>query len=111
MRRVSIPGVLAGGFVDVVTSVVLGIPFSVIAVMHVDFAHTPKDQLQHAIQAAMHSNAVLYGRPVVGGGGVFSARRLHCRADCEAARNPQRFPLLLVVRSGRDMDDRGSHFR
>jgi hypothetical protein len=41
MGKVSIKGVLVGGIVDVVTSVVLGLPFAIYAMSKVDLSHTP----------------------------------------------------------------------
>ena len=60
MKNVSIVGVLVGSVIDVLTSIVLGLPFGLYALSKVDLAHTPKDQIQSAIAAAMHGNAVLY---------------------------------------------------
>jgi hypothetical protein len=60
MKKVSILGVLVGSVTDVSTSFILGIPFGIYALSKVDLAHTPKDQLQSAITAAMHANAMLY---------------------------------------------------
>jgi hypothetical protein len=44
MGRISIKGVLLGGVVDVLSSVLLGIPFAVYAVLRINLAHVPKDQ-------------------------------------------------------------------
>ena len=44
MDKVSVKGVLVGGIVDVVTSVVLGLPFALYAMLKVDLSHTPNAQ-------------------------------------------------------------------
>jgi hypothetical protein len=60
MSKISIPGVIIGAVVDVVSSVVLGLPIGIYALSKVDLAHTPKDQVHAAIIAATHGNAVIY---------------------------------------------------
>jgi putative membrane protein (TIGR04086 family) len=60
LSKVSIKGVLIGSILDIVSSVILGMPFGIYAVSQVDVAHTPKEQLQSAVSAAMHSNMSLY---------------------------------------------------
>jgi len=55
MSKVSIKGVLIGGIVDIVMSVVLGIPFAIHAMSKLDLAHTPKDQIGSSITAVIHS--------------------------------------------------------
>jgi len=60
MKKVSILGVLVGSVTDVSTSLILGLPFGIYALSKVDLVHTPKEQLQSAIAAAMHGNATLY---------------------------------------------------
>ena len=67
MRRVSLKGVLIGGIVDVVSSSLLGIPFVIYAMSHLDLAHTPKDQLGSAILAATHGIPWLYGAELLVG--------------------------------------------
>jgi hypothetical protein len=44
MSKVSVKGVLIGGIVDIVTSVVLGLPFALYAMLKVDLSHTPNAQ-------------------------------------------------------------------
>ncbi len=60
MRRVSIKGVLIGGIVDVVSSVILGIPFVFYVLFKLDLAHIPQDKIGPAITAAMNANTPLY---------------------------------------------------
>jgi putative membrane protein (TIGR04086 family) len=60
MGKVSIKGVLIGSVVDIISSVILGIPFGIYAVSRVDVAHLPKDQVQLAVSTAMHNNLPLY---------------------------------------------------
>jgi hypothetical protein len=60
MGRISIKGVLIGGVVDVGSSILLGIPFAVFAILKVNFAHTPKDQVGAAVTAAIQENLRLY---------------------------------------------------
>jgi len=59
VRKVSIKGVLIGGIVDIVTSVVFGMPFGLYAASKVDLARIPKDQVEAAISAAMRGNVLL----------------------------------------------------
>src|SRR5580658_8029922 len=60
MSKVSVKGVLIGGVVDVVTSVVLGLPFALYAMSKVDLSHTPSSQASAAITAAIHGSESLY---------------------------------------------------
>jgi hypothetical protein len=67
MSKVSIKGVLIGGIVDVVSSVVLGLPFAIYAISKIDFAHTPKDRVGPTITAAMNGNVPVYiGQLLIG---------------------------------------------
>lgn len=60
MGKVSVKGVLIGGIVDIVTSVVLGLPFALYAMLKVDLSHTPNAQASAAVTAAIHGNMPLY---------------------------------------------------
>ena len=60
MSKVSVKGVLIGGIVDIVTSVVLGLPFALYAMLKVDLSHTPNAQASAAVTAAIHANVPLY---------------------------------------------------
>jgi hypothetical protein len=60
MSKISIPGAIIGAVVDVVSSVVLGLPIGIYALSKVDLAHTPEDQVYAAIIAATRGNAVIY---------------------------------------------------
>ena len=60
MSKVSVKGVLIGGIVDIVTSVVLGLPFALYAMLKVDLSHTPNAQASAAVTAAIHGNVPLY---------------------------------------------------
>ncbi|MGD0731519.1 MAG: hypothetical protein ABR956_09650 [Terracidiphilus sp.] len=55
IRQVSIKGVLVGGIVDVVGTVVLGMPFALFAAANDFLAHVPADKARHAIQPAAHA--------------------------------------------------------
>ena len=67
MRKVSVKAVLIGGIMDVVTSVVLGLPFAIYAMSQVDLSSTPTAQVSTAIAAAVHRNTPLYvGQLLVG---------------------------------------------
>jgi hypothetical protein len=67
MGRVSIKGVLIGGIVDVVTSVVLGLPFAIYAMSKVDLSNVPSTQASAAVTAAIHGKPPLYvGQLLVG---------------------------------------------
>lgn len=60
IKRVSIKGVLVGGIVDVVGTVVLGMPFAVFAIARDFFVHVPADRTGHAIQPAAKGAIGLY---------------------------------------------------
>jgi hypothetical protein len=60
MRKVSVKGVLVGGIVDVVTSVVLSLPFAIYTVLKLDLSNTPKDRVESTVSAAIHGNVSLY---------------------------------------------------
>jgi hypothetical protein len=67
MGRVSIKGVMIGGIVDVVTSVIFGLPFAIYETSKVDLSHTPSAQASVALTAAIHKNLPLYiGQLLVG---------------------------------------------
>jgi uncharacterized membrane protein YfcA len=60
MRRISVKGVLIGGIVDIVASVVLGLPFALYVMLKVDLSHTPNAQASAAVTAAIHGNVPMY---------------------------------------------------
>ena len=67
MGTISVKGVLIGGVVEVVTSVVLGVPFALYAMSKLDLSNIPKDRVESAISAALHANVPLYlGQTLVG---------------------------------------------
>jgi putative membrane protein (TIGR04086 family) len=80
MGKVAVKGVLIGGIVDVVTSLVLGFPFALYTMSKIDLSRTPKDQIGARMTAALHGNMPLYvGQLLVGLacsalGGYISAR-------------------------------------
>jgi hypothetical protein len=80
VNRISIRGVLIGGIVDIVASLVLGIPFALYLISKLDVAHTPKDQVGSMILAAMQGNVPVYVAQLVVGlacsvlGGYLAAR-------------------------------------
>lgn len=56
MRRISIKGVLIGGVVDVVSSILFDIPVSLYMLSKVDFRHLAPDKIQAAVVAATHAH-------------------------------------------------------
>jgi hypothetical protein len=67
MGKVSIKGVLVGSIVDIVASLVLGLPFAFYAISKVDLSHTPSAQVSAAVVAVIHRNVLLYvGQLLVG---------------------------------------------
>jgi len=60
MRKISVKGVLIGGIVDIVSSVVLGLPFALYTALKVDLSHIPTSQASTAVTAAIHGNVPLY---------------------------------------------------
>jgi hypothetical protein len=60
MSRLSVKGVLIGSIVDVVASVVLGLPFAIYAMSKVDLSHMPRAQTSAAVTAVVHGNVPLY---------------------------------------------------
>jgi uncharacterized membrane protein YfcA len=64
---VSFKGVIIGGIVDVVASVVLGLPFAIYTVSRLDLSVIPKNQVGTTVTAAIHANVPLYvGQLLVG---------------------------------------------
>ena len=57
MSKVSMKGVVIGGVTDIVSSSILGIPLVVYVMSSLDLKRLPKDQVQPALVAAIHSNA------------------------------------------------------
>lgn len=78
--KISLKGVLIGGIVDVLSSFLLGLPFGIYAMLKVDLAHTPKEQLGSAIAAVSNAIPWLYGTQLLVGlacsvlGGYVAAR-------------------------------------
>jgi len=67
VTKISVKGVLIGGIVDIVTSVVLGLPFAIYAMFKVDLSHIPKAQASAAMTAVIQGNLPLYaGQLLVG---------------------------------------------
>ncbi len=67
MGAVSFKGVIIGGIVDVVASVVLGLPFAIYTVSKLDLPSIPKSQVGATVTAAFHANVPLYaGQLLVG---------------------------------------------
>ncbi len=60
MSKVSIKGVLLGGITDVLSTNILAIPLIIYVMAKLDCSHTPKDQLNAAIIAALHGSVLLY---------------------------------------------------
>ncbi|HEX9460512.1 MAG TPA: hypothetical protein VGA84_15275 [Thermoanaerobaculia bacterium] len=60
MAKVSIKGVLLGGILDIVSSMILGIPLVVYAIASANLVNVPKDQLGAAITASIHARPPLY---------------------------------------------------
>lgn len=67
MKSVSIKGIIIGGIVDIVSSIVLGIPFAIFAVATVYSMHLPPEKIGPAISVAMSGNTPLFwGQVLVG---------------------------------------------
>jgi len=60
MSKVSVKGVVVGGIVDVVASLVLDMPFGFYAALHVDLSNVPKARMESTINAATQANIPLY---------------------------------------------------
>ena len=60
MSRISVKGVLVGGIVDIVSSVVLALPFALYTVLKLDLSNIPKDRVESTVTAAIHGNVPLY---------------------------------------------------
>jgi len=67
MRKISVKGVLIGGIVDIVSSVVLGLPFALYTALKVDLSHAPNSQASTAVTAAIHGNVPLYAAQLLVG--------------------------------------------
>jgi hypothetical protein len=67
MGKVSVKGVLIGGIVDVVTSVVVDLFFAFYIMSKLNLSRVPKDQIGARMTAALHGNLPLYvGELLVG---------------------------------------------
>jgi hypothetical protein len=60
MRGISVLAVIIGGVTDVALSGVLGIPFTIYVISSRGLTHAPKEQLQSAVVAVLHSSPTLY---------------------------------------------------
>ncbi len=60
MSKISITGVLLGGITDVLATNILAIPLIIYVMVKFDWSHTPKDQLNAAIVAALHGSVLIY---------------------------------------------------
>jgi hypothetical protein len=60
MRKVSIKGVLIGGFVDVATTTILAIPLVIYAMAKLSLLHAPRGSVQTPIAPAIHASPLLY---------------------------------------------------
>jgi hypothetical protein len=69
MSKISMKGVLIGAVVDVITSVLLGVPLAIYAMSKLDLTHTPKEQIGSALTAAIHGNPSLYAAQLLIGFG------------------------------------------
>ena len=58
--KVSIPGVLIGGVVDVFSSVLTGLPFALYVTLKLDPAQRIGPHASEAVTAALHANVPLY---------------------------------------------------
>jgi putative membrane protein (TIGR04086 family) len=61
MGRVSVKGVVVGGVLDIILSMILGIPLVICALATAKLAGTPPDQLGRALAASIHARPLLYG--------------------------------------------------
>ena len=60
MGRVSVKGLLVGGVLDIVLSMILGIPLAIYAMATAHLPQMPPDQLSKALAASIHSRPILY---------------------------------------------------
>jgi len=60
MSKVSLPGVAAGGVVDVVASNALSIPLGVYLASKIDLGHVPQQQIPDQMLGMLHANPALY---------------------------------------------------
>ena len=60
MNKISVKGVLVGGIVDIVSTVVLGLPFALYTVLKLDLSNIPKKRIESTITVAIHGNVPLY---------------------------------------------------
>jgi hypothetical protein len=65
--KVSFKGVVIGGIVDILASVILGLPFAIYAMSKVNLSRIPSAQASGAVTAVIHGNVLLYlGQLLVG---------------------------------------------
>ena len=60
MGKISIKGVLIGGIVDIVASVILGLPFALYALTKADLSNPLSVRTTAEVVAAIHGNVPLY---------------------------------------------------
>jgi hypothetical protein len=60
MSKLSLKGIVLGGLTDIGASGILGFPVIAFLMAKIDLIHTPKEQVQAAVQAALHANTPLY---------------------------------------------------
>lgn len=53
MKKISFKAVLIGSIVDIVLSMLLALPLTLVAMSKIDFAHTPKDQIHTVTSEVM----------------------------------------------------------
>lgn len=66
MRRIALFSVLVGGVVDVVSSVLVGLPLGLYLALRLDLAHMPREQAHQALTAAMHAPSILIPQMTIG---------------------------------------------
>jgi hypothetical protein len=60
MGKLSLKGIVLGGLTDIVASVILGFPVIAFLMAKIDLTHTPKEQVQATVHAALQANTPLY---------------------------------------------------
>ena len=80
MNKISAKGVFFGGIIDIVSTNIFSIPLFFYLYKTLNLAHTPRDQIQAAIAAAIQSNILIFSVQVAIGigssilGGYLAAR-------------------------------------
>jgi hypothetical protein len=60
MNKLSLKGIVLGGLTDMFATSILAFPVVAFLMAKIDLTHTPKDQVQAAVHAALQANTPLY---------------------------------------------------